>query len=77
LLVHKTFNASIPRHHIPTDDWEFVYGSKQSPEGIAEEEEERGNWVHKVTKDDIGGPTSQLQFTITGLVFPCLQRLYI
>ncbi|KAH9007965.1 hypothetical protein EDB83DRAFT_2212827 [Lactarius deliciosus] len=26
LLVHRTFNVSIPRHHIPTDQWEFEYG---------------------------------------------------
>jgi DNA-directed RNA polymerase I subunit RPA43 len=26
LLVHRVFNASIPRHHIPTDHWEFEYG---------------------------------------------------
>lgn len=26
LLVHRTFNVSIPRHHIPTDIWEFEYG---------------------------------------------------
>jgi len=25
LLVHRTFNVSIPRHHIPTDQWEFEY----------------------------------------------------
>ena len=24
--MHKTFNVSIPRHHIPTDSWEFEYG---------------------------------------------------
>lgn len=26
LLIHRTFNTSIPRHHIPIDDWEFEYG---------------------------------------------------
>ncbi|KAH9034890.1 hypothetical protein EDB85DRAFT_1945969 [Lactarius pseudohatsudake] len=26
LLVHRTFNVSIPRHHIPTDQWVFEYG---------------------------------------------------
>lgn len=26
LLLHRTFNVSIPRHHIPTDNWEFEYG---------------------------------------------------
>ncbi|KAF8906583.1 hypothetical protein CPB84DRAFT_1770153 [Gymnopilus junonius] len=25
LLVHRTFNVSIPRSHIPTDTWEFEY----------------------------------------------------
>ncbi|KAG2043402.1 hypothetical protein BDR03DRAFT_910088 [Suillus americanus] len=26
LLLHRTFNVSIPRHHIPQDVWEFEYG---------------------------------------------------
>ncbi|KAH9948666.1 hypothetical protein B0H21DRAFT_655967, partial [Amylocystis lapponica] len=26
LLVHRTFNVSIPRHHIPVAEWEFEYG---------------------------------------------------
>ncbi|TDL26089.1 hypothetical protein BD410DRAFT_716867 [Rickenella mellea] len=30
LLVHKTFNVSIPRHHIPTENWEFEYGPAEN-----------------------------------------------
>lgn len=30
LLVHRTFNVSIPRHHIPTDHWEFEYGAAEN-----------------------------------------------
>lgn len=30
VLVHKVFNASIPRHHIPTDHWEFEYGPAEN-----------------------------------------------
>jgi DNA-directed RNA polymerase I subunit RPA43 len=30
LLVHRTFNVSIPRHHIPTDHWEFEYGPAEN-----------------------------------------------
>jgi DNA-directed RNA polymerase I subunit RPA43 len=77
LLIHKTFNASIPRHHIPIDQWEFEYGSLENdPEyGAAAEEEneqpqeegeERGRWVHKVTGETIGGGTKRLEFTIVG-----------
>lgn len=41
LLVHRTFNVSIPRHHIPSDVWEFEYGpAENDPEFAAEEEEE-------------------------------------
>ena len=36
ILIHRTFNVSIPRHHIPTDNWEFEYGT-------LEEEEETPN----------------------------------
>jgi DNA-directed RNA polymerase I subunit RPA43 len=28
--VHRTFNVSIPRHHIPTDHWEFEYGAAEN-----------------------------------------------
>ena len=30
LLVHRTFNVSIPRHHIPQDVWEFEYGPAEN-----------------------------------------------
>ncbi|KAK0461354.1 uncharacterized protein EV420DRAFT_1669455 [Desarmillaria tabescens] len=30
LLVHRTFNVSIPRHHIPSEDWEFEYGPAEN-----------------------------------------------
>ncbi|KAL6305215.1 hypothetical protein BKA93DRAFT_749331 [Sparassis latifolia] len=30
LLIHRTFNASIPRHHISTDEWEFEYGPAEN-----------------------------------------------
>ncbi|TFK44645.1 hypothetical protein BDQ12DRAFT_673321 [Crucibulum laeve] len=30
LLVHRTFNVSIPRHHIPSDTWEFEYGPAEN-----------------------------------------------
>ncbi|KAA1471754.1 hypothetical protein DENSPDRAFT_871742 [Dentipellis sp. KUC8613] len=37
LLVHRTFNVSIPRHHIPTDEWEFEYGpAENDPEFSSE-----------------------------------------
>ncbi|KAF9227244.1 hypothetical protein BS17DRAFT_806452 [Gyrodon lividus] len=30
LLVHRTFNVSIPRHHIPQDQWVFEYGAAEN-----------------------------------------------
>ncbi|KAK0225828.1 hypothetical protein IW262DRAFT_1457086 [Armillaria fumosa] len=30
LLVHRTFNVSVPRHHIPSEDWEFEYGPAEN-----------------------------------------------
>ncbi|EDR11429.1 uncharacterized protein LACBIDRAFT_293037 [Laccaria bicolor S238N-H82] len=30
LLVHRTFNVSIPRHHIPADEWDFEYGPAEN-----------------------------------------------
>lgn len=30
LLIHQTFNVSIPRHHIQTDSWIFEYGPAEN-----------------------------------------------
>ena len=79
LLIHKTFNVSIPRHHIPVDQWEFEYGTLENDpehEGIDEDDnvqqqqdgEDGGRWVHKKTGEMIGGPSRQLEFTIIGSV---------
>ncbi|EKM54609.1 uncharacterized protein PHACADRAFT_258586 [Phanerochaete carnosa HHB-10118-sp] len=82
LLVHRTFNVSIPRHHIPTDNWEFEYGpaeddpefgaeqTSESPEDaeiLEETTESSGRWVHKLTGDKLGGKNGHLEFTVTGL----------
>ncbi|PVG02499.1 hypothetical protein CPB86DRAFT_870349 [Serendipita vermifera] len=73
LLVHQTFNASIPRHHIPSHEWEFEYGALENdPEygwGATGdgEEEARGRWVHKVSGEVIGSDGRPIEFTIIGL----------
>jgi len=81
LLVHRTFNVSIPRHHIPTDEWEFEYGpADNDPEfgtyadGLTADEEnediehaDRGRWIHKVTAGPLGGRKGRLVFTVVGL----------
>ena len=80
LLVHRTFNVSIPRHHIPTDNWEFEYGpAENDPEfggeaagglevdGETSETVERcGRWVHKLTGEKLGGEEGNLEFTVIG-----------
>ena len=38
LLVHSVFNASIPRHHIPSESWEFEYGPAENDPEVAAEE---------------------------------------
>jgi DNA-directed RNA polymerase I subunit RPA43 len=47
LLVHRTFNVSIPRHHIPQDVWEFEYGP-------AENDPEYGAGTSEAPVDDEG-----------------------
>ncbi|OAX36564.1 hypothetical protein K503DRAFT_744150 [Rhizopogon vinicolor AM-OR11-026] len=46
LLVHRTFNVSIPHHHIPQDVWEFEYGpAENDPEygtGVVEPSVDKG-----------------------------------
>src|SRR5438552_2295168 len=81
LLVHRTFNVSIPRHHIPADQWEFEYGPAENDpefasdavqaekdEELPKEEHGGGKWVHKLTGDPIGGPGGHLEFTVIGYV---------
>ncbi|CCL99080.1 uncharacterized protein FIBRA_01093 [Fibroporia radiculosa] len=82
LLVHRTFNVSIPRHHIPTHDWEFEYGPAENDpefgtdimdENVLETGENTpvveggGRWVHKLTGAKMGGDDGRLEFTVVGL----------
>ncbi|KAI0329690.1 hypothetical protein GY45DRAFT_1324659 [Cubamyces sp. BRFM 1775] len=78
LLVHRTFNASIPRHHITTDEYEFEYGpaendpefgasetaDNQATEGAEGEVEGGGRWVHKLTGTKLGDAEGYLEFTL-------------
>lgn len=90
LLVHKTFNVSIPRHHIPTQEWEFEYGAAENDpefgagagvEGMRtgselDDGEGNGRWIHKVTASSIGGEDGYLEFTVIGCVFHRLPVLH-
>lgn len=75
LLVHRTFNVSIPRHHIETDQFEFHYGPLENdpefgpnaPSKQDGETQSTGRWVHKITSDPLGGEDGQLEFTVIGL----------
>ncbi|KAK7035524.1 hypothetical protein VNI00_011817 [Paramarasmius palmivorus] len=79
LLVHKTFNVSVPRHHIPTESYIFEYGpAENDPEygaGAQNEEEDDagktghngGRWVHHITGTALGDPDGVLEFTVIGL----------
>ncbi|KAL0068710.1 hypothetical protein AAF712_004039 [Marasmius tenuissimus] len=80
LLVHKTFNVSIPRHHIPTEQYEFEYGPAENDpefggaaqeEGADDEEKEAedsgGRWVRKDTNAQLGDEDGKLTFTVVGL----------
>lgn len=59
LLVHRTFNVSIPRHHIPTDEWEFEYGpAENDPEfgpGAQDEEEKSEDEGSQKPQGETGG----------------------
>jgi DNA-directed RNA polymerase I subunit RPA43 len=79
MLVHRTFNVSIPRHHIPTEEYEFEHGpAENDPEfgvGATEEgdttedhSESGGRWVHKITREPLGGKTGRIEFTVIGYV---------
>ena len=82
LLVHRTFNVSIPRRHITTDTYEFEYGpAENDPEygagqeqadgaaaedGAEEQVESGGRWVHKLTGAKLGDAEGNLEFTVVG-----------
>ncbi|KAG8777937.1 hypothetical protein FRC12_000111 [Ceratobasidium sp. 428] len=71
LLVHRTFNASIDRTHIPDNgEWEYVHGPvANDPELGAEDaqaDEESGRWVHTQTGETLGGESGLVEFTIIG-----------
>lgn len=80
LLVHRTFNVSIPRRHIPAEDWEFEYGAAENDpefghgqgEDFQDENTEEtnqdsgGKWVHRLTGESLANKV--LEFTVIGYV---------
>lgn len=59
LLVHRTFNVSIPRHHIPTDQWEFEYGPAENDPEFGNVEDEDAGATEDVQGDDEQATTDQ------------------
>lgn len=57
LLVHRTFNVSIPLRHIPTDNWEFEYGpAENDPEfGAAAQGDETEETVEAEDSEAVEG----------------------
>ncbi|THH03549.1 hypothetical protein EW146_g10410 [Bondarzewia mesenterica] len=55
LLVHRTFNVSIPRHHIPTDQWEFEYGPAENDPEFGATAVEEDAVAADITADKAGG----------------------
>ena len=76
IIIHRTFNVSIPRHHIPQDEWEFEYGPAENdpeyaPDALgddaeAKHEEAGGRWIHRLTAQTIGDEAGYLKFTVVG-----------
>jgi DNA-directed RNA polymerase I subunit RPA43 len=74
LLLHRTFNVSIPRHHILTDEWEFEHelADVDSADAASEADSpndpdgEGGKWVHKITGKRLGGKNGYLEFVVIG-----------
>ncbi|CAE7066023.1 unnamed protein product [Rhizoctonia solani] len=71
LLIHRTFNASIDRAHIPGDgEWEYVHGPLENDPEINMEEregdEEKGRWINSRTGETLGGESGLVEFTVIG-----------
>ena len=82
LLLHRTFNVSIPRHHIPMDSWQFEHGpAENDPEYGSHipgsEENEMGRWRHRITGDLLGGNDGHLKFTVIGYDSVCAVMLTV
>lgn len=76
LLIHRTFNASIPRKHLPEDRWQFEYGPAENdpefgPDAAEGEDAEssEGRWVDRASGERLGGEHGDVEFTVTGCVF--------
>lgn len=58
LLVHRTFNVSIPRHHIVTDEWEFEYGPAENDPEFAPAAQEGADETTKEKQAESNGHSS-------------------
>ena len=79
LLVHRTFNVSIPRRHIPVEEWEFEYDAAENDPEFGQEgrdfqdesteemnQDTAGKWVHRVTGESLASKV--VEFTVIGYV---------
>lgn len=73
LLVHSTFNASIPKSHLE-ERYEYVEGAGHSGEEAVEEEQgaedldNGGHWRHKETGQPLGASTGgRIDFIVVSL----------
>lgn len=77
LLLHRIFNVSIPRHHIPVDTWQFEHGPAENdpeygPHVFDSNQNEMnggGRWRHRTTGAVLGGSDGYLEFIVVGYVF--------
>ena len=82
LLIHRTFNVSISRGHIPADEWEFEPGTEEDEAKLSDTDDDwdatkaegRGRWRHKRTCDLLGGSDGHLEFTVIGYDFTLTAR---
>jgi len=59
LLLHRTFNVSIPRHHIPVDQWEFEYGPAENDPEFGNVDDMDVDATEDVQEDDAQATTYQ------------------
>jgi len=92
LLVHHTFNISIPRHHIPVEEYDFIWATPDNAPPLDDETEpapaaedlplqqlskDVDHWAHRETGDLIGDEDGCLEFTVIGYVLhDDLRRLW-
>jgi DNA-directed RNA polymerase I subunit RPA43 len=64
LLLHGTFNASIPSDLIPKDRYRWKDRPKHELEAAADSATAHGQWLSRDTNEPLGGSNGRVSFSV-------------